>query len=72
MNPVHKGGRCFNASHKDSGRIIHLIDDDEPDGFWGDKALCGAEPGYKGYGWVKSDKEANCPKCLKKFNKIKK
>lgn len=68
--PVIKGGRCFNANHKDAGTIIHGIVEDKPSSNYGwVKALCGTQPGYRGYGWTDGPigKEINCTKCLKKI-----
>ena len=65
-----KGGRCFNGAHRDRGQIVHGVitkDGKEPNGYWGSKALCGSEPGLRGYGWSQTDKEVNCTKCLKKL-----
>lgn len=67
MLSVTKGGRCFNGAHRDAGQIVHAIPvDTEPSGFWGAPALCGAEPGRRGYGWAISTKTVTCPKCIKK------
>lgn len=66
-NNVTKAGRCFNGAHRDSGKIVHFVPDEEPSGFWGTKALCGTEPGVRGYGWTLSTKKVNCPKCNKKL-----
>jgi len=63
---VTKSGRAFNGAHRDAGKIIHIVEGAEPNGFWGDKALCGTEPGIRGNGWSESHGEATCPKCLKK------
>jgi hypothetical protein len=63
---VYKGGRCWNGVHRDAGRIVHLIEGKEPNGFWGGKALCGVEPGRGAYGWVMTSRKANCHKCIKK------
>ncbi len=70
---VRKGGRCWNGFHRDGGVIIHIKEGTEPSGFWGGKALCGTEVGYRGYGWAKEslDRHANCPKCVKKLEKLK-
>ena len=62
---VRKGGRCFNGAHRDSGAIIHIVEGDEVNGFWGTKALCGTEPGRRGYGWTLANKDATCEKCIK-------
>lgn len=68
-----KGGKCRNAAHRDAGVISHYVQPMPPTcgGYWGDKALCGTIPGHRvGYGWTESDKEVNCPKCIKKFGAI--
>lgn len=68
MINVKKGGRCWNAAHRDAGTIIHIVNvAEEPNGFFGDKALCGTQPGARGYGWLKVEDEATCQKCLKKL-----
>lgn len=66
---ARKGGRCWNDAHRDSGYVIHAVEEQKGGGFWGDKALCGTEPGRRSYGWTGSDKEINCEKCLKKLAK---
>jgi len=66
MENVFKGGRCWNGSQRDSGRIVHVIIGEEPNGFWGGKALCGSKPGSRGYGWSKAIEEPNCKKCIRK------
>ena len=69
---ARKGGRCWNGFHRDGGSIIHAVptrDGLEPNGFWGDKSLCGTEPGLRGFGWSKVALDVNCPKCLKKLEK---
>ena len=71
--PAVKGGRCFNGAHRDRGQVVHAVntkDGKEPNGYWGDKSFCGAEPGLRSYGWSQTDKEINCPKCLKKLSVI--
>lgn len=67
-----KGGRCFNGAHRDAGVIVHYVRKMEYGcaGYWGDKALCGTEPGRRGYGWNVSTKNVNCPKCIKRYEKI--
>ncbi len=72
ISNVYKGGRCWNANHKDAGIIVHIIESDEPNGFWGGKSLCGAEPGRGGYGWAKTEKNPTCAKCIKKTLSIQK
>ena len=32
--------------------------------------LCGARPGRRSVGWSPSEGEVNCPKCLKKLEKL--
>ena len=71
--PAVKGGRCWNGAHRDRGQVVHGVeteDGKEPNGYWGGKALCGTETGLRSYGWSKTDKEINCPKCLKKLSVI--
>lgn len=65
---VYKGGRCWNASHRDAGTIVHVIEGESPNGYWGGKALCGAEPGRGSYGWADTNKKTSCKKCLAKIN----
>lgn len=67
--PAVKVGRCFNGAERDRGTIVHLV---PPlpvgcNGDWFTKALCGAEPGRRGNGWGKVNKDATCPKCLKRY-----
>lgn len=65
-----KSGRAFNGAHRDAGIIVHLVEELPKHycsgSFWGDKALCGVQPGIRGNGWTTSNREVNCPKCLKK------
>lgn len=64
-----KGGRCFNGAHRDRGQIVHaVIPLNNPNGHWFTSALCNSVPGRRSYGWSKTDKEVNCPKCIKKQN----
>lgn len=80
FTPVTKGGRCWNGFHQDRGKIVHLIEGEEPNGYWGGKSLCGIEPGLRSYGWSKALKfidrenivnaEVTCQKCLDKLNKF--
>lgn len=51
------------------GIIVHLVDKNEDsNGFFGDKAICGANPSNRGYGWIESENfEVSCKKCLKKM-----
>lgn len=67
--PAVKGGRCYNGFHRDRGQIVHYVPamPDGSNGDWFDKALCGVVPGRRSYGWSDSNKEVNCPKCLKKY-----
>ena len=69
MLPAVKGGRCWNGAHRDAGQIIHLVPamPTYSSGDWFYKAVCGTEPGRRSYGWNKTDKDANCPKCLKRY-----
>jgi len=64
-----KGGRCFNGFHRDRGVVVHAVEPLPPHsgGDWFTKALCGAIPGDRGYGWSETSKDINCPKCLKKM-----
>lgn len=64
--PAIKAGRCWNGSHRDSGTVVHAVEPlSNPNGHWFKKALCGAVPGTRSYGWTNTDKEINCSKCLK-------
>jgi hypothetical protein len=67
---VIKSGRAFNGAHRDAGTIVHLIAGGEVNGFWGGKSLCGTEPGRRGNGWHKVDKDATCYKCKTKLEKL--
>lgn len=68
FSTVRKGGRCFNGAHRDGGVIIHIVCGTEPNGFWAAKALCGTQPGQRGYGWSSTQKQATCEKCIKRLN----
>lgn len=74
IQPVtaYKAGRCFNGAHRDAGTIIHLVPPmpSNSSGFWGTKALCGVEPGRRGYGWDSTDRQATCPKCIIKSKSL--
>jgi len=65
---AYKAGRSFNGAHRDSGIIIHLVPPlpYTTNGFWGDKALCGAKPGVRGYGWSDTSMPPTCEKCINK------
>lgn len=79
--PVHKTGRAWNGFHLDAGHVVHAIEGEEPNGYWGGKALCGTEPGMRSNGWglatdfySRSDirpSEITCKKCLNKIKKEK-
>ncbi len=68
---VRKTGRCFNGAERDGGKIIHIIEGLEPNGFWSGKSLCRTDIGYRGNGWSKSNSEPTCQKCINKMSKIK-
>ena len=64
-----KSGRAFNGAHRDAGTIVHLVKSmGNSFGFWGGKSLCGTEPGMRGNGWHRVDKQPTCLKCIKKLN----
>lgn len=65
---VIKSGRAWNGFERDKGKIVHLTEPlpENVCGYWGNKALCGAEPGKRSNGWIEVTGPANCPKCLKK------
>lgn len=64
---VYKGGQSWNGAHRDAGKVIHIIEATAiPNGYFGGKSLCGLEPGKHSYGWVNTEKEATCPKCILK------
>lgn len=65
---AYKAGRSFNGAHRDAGTIIHFVPSmpENTSGFWGYKALCGVEPGRRGYGWNGTEKPATCSKCIAK------
>ena len=66
--PAVKGGRCFNASHRDRGVVVHAVKAPiNPNSYWGGKAACGTETGRRSYGWSETKLEINCPRCLKKL-----
>lgn len=66
---VYKGGRCWNGAHRDAGILVHIIEGEETNGYWGGKALCGTEPGKRSYGWAKTSRQPTCAKCIKKRDK---
>lgn len=70
--PARKTGRCFNGSELDGGILIHYVPKmpDNVNGDWFDKALCGTEPGRRGNGWSKDNREVTCKKCIKRLNKM--
>ena len=63
-----KAGRCWNGFHNDRGSIVHAVPPQIHNGYWGDSSACGTKPGNRSYGWDTTDKEINCPKCLKKLS----
>jgi len=67
--PAIKCGRGWNGAHRDAGDVVHAVEPlpSKTRGDWFTKAICGAEPGRRGNGWVKTNREINCPKCLKKL-----
>lgn len=70
VSKVYKAGRSWNGFHCDRGVIIHAIEGEEPNGFWGGKSLCGTRPGNRSYGWVNTNKEVTCEKCKKKVSEL--
>lgn len=65
MAVMTKGGACQTGRYA-VGTIYHEV----PGGSIGsfEKALCGAAPGAKGFGWNEPeapDQGVTCPKCLK-------
>lgn len=64
-----KSGRAFNGAHRDAGKIVHIVEGPEWNGFWGTKALCGTQPGYRGNGWATTLQFPTCEKCIKKLEK---
>lgn len=67
---VIKGGRgpsLKNANATNHGTTVHYITTPEPNGFWSAPAACGAVPGPRGVGWLRSQADVNCTKCLKKI-----
>jgi hypothetical protein len=58
---AYLSGRCANGGQLDGGRRYHIV----PSGnAWG-VALCGARPGRtSGCGFVPSDHEPTCPRCI--------
>ena len=67
IGKYYLGGRCWNGAHRDAGRVVHLVPDDES--VFG-QALCGARPGARSYGWAETDNEATCKRCLSKHEKL--
>lgn len=55
------------GAEKDRGVVVHLIDSKEPNGYWGGKTICGAEPGKRSNGWFEASRPVSCDKCLKKL-----
>ena len=70
-NNVIKSGtaRSKHGAEKDRGIVVHIVIGEEPNGYWGGKALCGAEPGRRSNGWFSVEKGATCEKCISKWNK---
>ena len=69
-----KGGRCRTGSDQ-QGRLIHAIlkDPNYESGTRWETSLCGSEPQGSSAGWSSSsDDNINCPKCIRKFEKIQK
>jgi hypothetical protein len=68
--PAVKAGRCYNGAHRDRGQVVHAVPSlpKTSGGCWFDKAVCGAQPSGRSYGWDNTTLEINCPKCLKKIN----
>jgi hypothetical protein len=61
-----KGGTARTGQNRDKGIIVHIIPGEPNYGFWGTKAMCGATPGKRGYGWTDTSRPVTCPKCIKK------
>lgn len=68
--PAYKSGRAWNGAHRDAGTIVHLVEEmpENCGGYWGEKALCGAEPGRRGNGWAVATKPVSCQKCINRNN----
>lgn len=71
-------GRCVSDAQRDHGRLIHAVEMlSEP---WYGRALCGAEPGRRSYGWselgerevqrMAPDGLPTCPRCAQRWVRI--
>lgn len=67
---ARKIGRCFNGFERDRGTVTHYVQDWQHYGDSWSKALCGTEPGIRGNGWSKSDKNVTCTKCISRYKSI--
>ncbi len=62
--PGWMAGNNPNGSNK---RIVyHLVPENTFNGDMGTKALCGAYPRRRSYGWYPTDDEVTCEKCIQK------
>lgn len=59
--PMMLTGRCANGAQRDRGSRAHLAS-----GQTG-PALCGQGDGRLSGGWVKVDREVDCPRCVRRL-----
>ena len=71
LTGAYKGGKSTNGFHLDRQKnvVVHYVPlmPETSSGYWGDKSLCGVSPNGRGFGWTISNRQVNCPKCLKKY-----
>jgi hypothetical protein len=65
-----KAGRCYNGAHRDRGQVVHAVEplSDTSSGCWFNKAICGAQPSGRSYGWDNTSSKVNCTKCIKRLS----
>ncbi len=71
-------GRLCNEFQGGHGKRYHAVPLEEGEtqetkiSYTKRKAMCGAKPGPRSVGWATEDKgaEVNCPRCLKKLEKV--
>lgn len=73
-------GSASRSGRENGGRVVHLIEGAEPNGCWFGKALCGAAPGRRSYGWMLAlnyreagrppyrQLEPTCAKCIARLS----
>lgn len=64
MINAFKGGGSYWVTVRPNAVVHQVYKSPERDWKVG-AATCDAQPGQYGYGWIETDKEITCPKCLK-------